>query len=293
MARRVAGTRRSAMNRRRRGALSVIVPWTRRFGLLLFITCFSAWLGSWLLISNGSAKVGNFAHGRLVSMSASMGFKVENVLVEGRKYADGETIKNLIGAEYGAPLFAFNPEITKQNIEKVEWIKSAEVGRRLPDTIYIKLQEHMPLALWQKDKALYLVDEEGQIINTPHLGRFRDLIIVMGEGAPQNAPALLADLNAEPTIAKDVTSAKWTDGRRWDLELKQGITLKLPERDSGLALSRLAKEERETGILAKDITFIDLREPEKIVVRTRPGALQEYSTKNRAQQASLKAGDNI
>ncbi len=291
MARRVTakpGTRRSTMNKRRRGALSVIVPWTKRFGILMLVTTFSAWIAGWVLMGGGS-QLGGFAHEKTVALTSAMGFKVKNVLVEGRKYADGETIKGLIGAAYGAPLFAFNPETTKQNIEKVEWIKTAEVGRRLPDTIYIKLQEHTPLALWQKDQALQLVNEEGGIIATPRLGRFKNLMIVMGEGAPQNTPALLADLQAEPEIAKEVASAKWMDGRRWDLELKEGIVVKLPQGDTGLALSRLAKEQQQSGILAKDITIIDLREPERITVRTRPGAMQEY----KAQQASLKAGDNI
>ena len=276
------------MNKRRRGALSVIVPWTKRFGILLVALFFTAWIGAWLF-AGGSKTVGGFAHDKTVAFTSALGFKVENVLVEGRVYADGETIKNLIGIEYGAPLFALDPKTAKENIEKIEWVKTAEVGRRLPDTVYIKLQEHTPLALWQKDQTLFLVDEEGNVINTPHLGRFRNLMIVMGENAPKNAPALLADLSAEPAIAGETTSAKWTDNRRWDLELKGGVTVKLPEGDTGLALTRLAKEERASGILAKDVTIIDLREPERITVRTRPGAIQEY----KAQQASLKPGDNI
>ncbi len=286
MARRAAGTRRSTMNKRRRGALAVVVPWTKRFGILLVVGICGVMLGAWLLMSGSFSKANGFAHDKIVTATSAMGFNVANVLVEGRKYSDADAIKNLVGVEYGAPIFALHPATAQQNIEKIQWVKHAEVGRRLPDTIYIRIQEHTPLALWQKNGTLHLVDEEGRIIDTPRLGRFRNLMIVMGEGAPQNAPALLDDLNAEPALAENITSAKWMDNRRWDLELKQGITVKLPENDKEVAISKLAREIADSKILEKDITSIDLRDPGRMIVRTRPGAVQEY-------KAALKEGDDI
>ncbi len=281
-----AGTRRSTMNKRRRGALAVVVPWTKRFGILLVVGIFGVWLGAWLLMSGGFAKAGSYSHDKIVTVTSAMGFKVANVLVEGRKYSDADTIKSLVGVEYGAPLFSLDPAAAQENIEKIQWVKRAEVGRRLPDTVYIKIEEHTPMVLWQKDNALHLVDEEGHVIDTSHLGRFKNLMIVMGEGAPAHAPELLEDLQAEPQLQANVTSAKWMDGRRWDLDLKQGITVKLPENDKEVAISRLAREVQDSKILEKDITAIDLREPERMIVRTRPGAVQEY-------KAALKEGDNI
>jgi cell division protein FtsQ len=237
-------------------------------------------------VGEGIAKTANFAHGKIVTATSGMGFKVENVLVEGRKYADAAAIRQLVGVEYGAPLFSFDPSGVRESLEKIEWVKRAEVGRRLPDTIYIRIEEHTPLALWQKDKALHLIDEEGNIINTAQLGRFRNLMIIMGEGAPQNAPDLLTAINSEPALHKNVTSAKWMDGRRWDLDLKQGISVKLPESETRVALTRLAHEIDTNKILEKDITVIDLRNPERMIVRTRPGAVKEY-------KAALKEGDEI
>jgi cell division protein FtsQ len=95
-------------------------------------------------------------------------------------------------------------------------------------------------------------------------------------------------LEAEPEIKNLVEAATWVGDRRWDLTLKNEIIVRLPENEIGLALSRLAKAQEKDKILDKDLNLVDLRETDRITVRTRPGAVQEY-------QASFdsKAGDNI
>jgi cell division protein FtsQ len=284
---RAVGTRRSTMNKRRRGALSVIVPWTRRFGFLLCAGVLGFSLGIWMFMG-GYQSTQAYTHDKMLAITSAMGFKVKNVLVEGRVHANADALKALTGVGYGSPLFSFDPPAVKKDIETLAWVKNAEVGRRFPDTVYIRLQEHTPLALWQKDNTLHLLSEEGKIIGMPHLGRFRELMIVMGEGAPENTPQLFANLRTRPILASHITTAKWMDGRRWDLLLKEGITVRLPEGNTGRALQQLADAQSE-GLFKKDITMIDLREPDRMIVRTRPGAVEEF----KAQQAALVAGDNI
>jgi cell division protein FtsQ len=219
-------------------------------------------------------------------MTAAAGFTVRDILVEGRVYADADTIRQSVEIKAGDPLFAFDPENQKQKLEELQWIKAAHVERRLPDTVYIRLQEHTPLALWQKNRQLHLLNEEGQVIETRKLARFKDLMIVMGEDAPAKAPELMATLRAEPELAGLIASARRVDGRRWDLVTSRNVVIRLPESDLGLSLRRLADAQRADQILNKDITAVDLREADRIVFRTRPGAMEEY----RAQQVSLTAG---
>jgi cell division protein FtsQ len=272
------------MNKRRKGALSIILPWMKRFGIFLLVVTFGIWLGAWLLISGGFQKIHTFTHTEMLAFTTSLGFRVESFQVEGRVHSDAKALKSLVDVEKGAPLFAFNPAKLKTSIEKLEWVKYAVVERRLPGTVYIRLQEHVPLALWQEGGTLKLLNEEGGVINTKRLAPFKDLMIVMGDDAPEHAPDLLADLQAEPALSSRVTSAKWMDGRRWDLLTKEGVTIKLPETDQGLALRKLAEAAEKGKIFDKDITAIDLREPDRMIMRTRPGALQEY----KAGQAEMK-----
>jgi cell division protein FtsQ len=290
MSARSKGTRRQTMNRRRKGVLSVMLPWVRRFGVLLIIVFVVLGASAWLLMSGNVQKAGDAGESFMSRATASVGFKVKDILVEGRVYADALGVRQSIDIKPGEPLFAFDPSKLKTKIEALQWIKSAHVERRLPDTVYVRLEEHSPLALWQKDQTLYLLNEEGVVIETRKLARFKDLMIVIGDDAPAHAPELLANLRAEPDVIGMIATARRIDQRRWDLVTTNDVTIRLPEVDLGLALRRLADAQRADKILQKDITAVDLRESDRMTIRTRPGVLEEY----RARQASLNtAGDDI
>jgi cell division protein FtsQ len=282
----VIGTRKSTLNRRRKGKLAYILPWLRRFGFLLAGLFVLSVGGAWFFMSGASARTAHRIEQAFLNATADMGFSVQNIMLEGRAYADADALRAIINIERGDPLFSFNPSEAQQLLERVEWVKRARVERRFPDTIYINVEEQKPLALWQKDGQLALLDIEGNLITGRNLAPFRDLVIVLGEGAPPHAPALIRDLLADRSLYDRVSSAVWIGNRRWDITMKNGITIKLPENDIGMALDRLVRAQSEGGILDKDLTGIDLREPDRIIVRTRPGALQEY-------KAGLKTGNNI
>lgn len=205
------------------------------------------------------------------------GFRVDNILVDGRFHTDADTLKAMINMEKGDPIFAFRPAEAKAMLEKISWVKSAQVERRLPDTIYIKLTERQPFALWQRNKKLVLIDKEGAVLSDRDLGKFSKLMIVVGNEAPQKAAELLSMLDAEPSIRERVEAATLIAGRRWDLKLKSGADVKLPEKELGLALRRLAVNHEEEALLDKDVLSIDVREEGRITVRTKPGAAQDYN----------------
>ncbi|MEZ5918739.1 MAG: FtsQ-type POTRA domain-containing protein [Alphaproteobacteria bacterium] len=280
------GTRRSALNRRRKGLLAVILPWARRFGFVLGALALLLWGGAWFFLSEADERVAVWGHEKTLGITAGLGFTVKDVLIEGRTYSDPETIKALVNVRKGDPLFAFDPAEAKALIEKISWIRSAHVERRLPGTIYIRVQERKPLALWQKYGKLRLLDGRGEVIVSGDMGRFENLVIVIGDDAPQNAPALLSDLAAEPLLYERTKAAQRVSGRRWDLTLDGDVRIKLPEKDLGLALRRLALAQEEEQLLDKDVTSVDLREADRMIIRTRPGAVREY-------KAGLNPGSDI
>jgi cell division protein FtsQ len=219
---------------------------------------------------------------------ADAGFRVENILVEGRAEVDAEVLRAIINLERGDPIFAFDPAETREMIERLSWVREAHVERRLPNTVYVGLVERTPVALWQHKNKLRVIDAEGVTLTDKLSVNQKSLPIVVGEYANEQAYDLLVMLNAEPGIQKLVEAATWVGDRRWDLALKNDMVVRLPEMDIGLALSRLTQAQEQDKILDKDLSVIDLREKDRITVRTRPGAVQEY-------QASFDSakGDNI
>lgn len=273
------GTRKSAyVNKRRQGFLARVFPWFRRFGIAVAVFVMVAWLGTWFFLSDADTQTSDWVNDKIVNTTASLGFEVENVLIEGRVNTDPEILKAIINVQKGEPLFAFNPKEAKDAIENIIWVDTAHVERRLPNTLYIRLDERKPLALWQKDKKLKLIDQYGDIIPVANLTPFQNLVIVIGENAPQNSEELFQTLVGEPEIFKRIESAGLIADRRWDLIFKNDLRVKLPEQDVAYAFSRLARAQREDKILDKDLMGIDLRDPHRMIVRTRPGASQEYQS---------------
>lgn len=132
------------------------------------------------------------------------------------------------------------------------------------------------MALWQRNKQLSLIDTHGVILTDKNLGDFKDYIVVVGADVPERAPDFMKLLAAEPEILNKIEAAKSISGRRWDITLKSGAVVKLPENEIPLALRRLAKMQEEENIMDKDISVIDVREMTRITVRTKPGAVHEY-----------------
>ncbi len=219
----------------------------------------------------------NSIQNAMLESTADAGFAVKNIMVDGRHHTDVATLKAMLNLEKGDPIFALKPREAKAMIEKLSWVKSAHVERRLPDTIYIKLEERTPLALWQRNKRLSVVDAEGVVLTDQNLNEFKNLTIVIGDEAPKHAAELLSMLAAEPAIEERVEAATLISGRRWDLKLKSGADVKLPEEEMGLALRKLAINHEEENILDKDVLSIDVREEGRITVRTKPGAASDFN----------------
>lgn len=268
------GTRKKTI--RRRGRHEAFKLRLRRAAVIGACAIFAIWLGSWVYLSGSITKAGQWGKNQMLDASVSAGFAVDNILVEGRVHADAEVLKALINVQKGDPLFSFDPVEAQGLIERISWVRAAHVERRLPDTLYIRLEERKPLALHQQKKTLRVLDEKGEAIATDNVARFKDLIVVLGEGAPEKAPGFIAHLSAEPALFVRVRSAKFIDKRRWDVTLDSNVKVKLPEEDLGLALRRLALVQEDDGLLDKDLKSIDLREPDKIVVRTKPGKVHSY-----------------
>lgn len=266
----------SRILKKRGNSAERILLWGKRFGLTIGVFIFVGWLGSWFFMSGASARLANFAHHKILEITADKGFKVANIMVEGRYYTDVDTLRAVLNIEKNDPLFLFEPEAAREMLEKLSWVKTAKVERRLPDTIYVKLKERTPMALWQRNQRLSLIDTEGMVLTDNKLGAFKNYIVLVGDDVPQRAPEFLKLLASEPEILDKVEAAKSISGRRWDITLKSGAIVKLPEEGIALALTRLSKMQEEENIMDINISVIDVRELERITIRTKPGAVREY-----------------
>ena len=74
-----------------------------------------------------------------------------------------------------------------------------------------------------------------------------------------HAAAILDALKTEPELYADVWAIHRISDRRWNVHLRTGLEVKLPEMDAALAWSKLAVLDRDTQIMKRDLSMIDLR----------------------------------
>jgi cell division protein FtsQ len=202
--------------------------------------------------------------------TARLGLRIEEVLVEGRARTESEEILARLGLETGRPILAVDPEAARAALEALPWVRSATVERQLPGTVYIRLTEREPLALWQDQGVIQVIDRDGMVIAGVEARRFAHLPLVVGPDAPAHAATLIAVMNSEPELRQRVTAAVRVGGRRWNIQIEGRIDVRLPEADAAAAWAQLARIERQQGLLSRDVIVIDLRLPDRLVVRTDP-----------------------
>lgn len=116
-------------------------------------------------------------------ITANLGFIVKDVTVEGQKYTSNDKISKLLKIKPGTPIFSISLQDIKRRLEAIEWIKYVIVERNLPNAIHISVVERTPIALGQKDRKLYIIDDEGAIINEKDIKDHLHLPIIIGDGA--------------------------------------------------------------------------------------------------------------
>jgi cell division protein FtsQ len=216
---------------------------------------------------------------RVLEVTASLGLVVDNIEVSGRTTTETATIMAALAADRGTPILAVSPEQAKRQLEALPWVRSAAIERRLPDTLFVRLVERRPLAVWQHQGKQELIDHDGEVIAVKDLGRFSKLPTVVGNDAAHHAAALLDMLAREPELASRVTAAIRVDGRRWNLRIDNSIDVLLPEEDPAEAWSRLAALERTDAVLNREIQTVDLRLPDRLVLRVNNPAPVEAAPK--------------
>ena len=253
-----------------------------RGGLARGFFRFGLWIGALFLLSGGvyggaqltGSQVAQSALqsvvDTMVEATGLLGLTVSDVTVEGRETTAGETILAALAARPGTPILAVSPKRAKQQLETLPWVRTAVIERRLPGTLYVRLVERKPLALWQHGGKIALIDRVGAVIPVARLDRFAKLPMVVGEGAASHAAEFLDMLASEPDLAVRVTAAIRVGNRRWNLRIDNAIDVLLPADETAEAWARLARLERSAALVQRDVQTIDIRLPDRLVLRVSP-----------------------
>jgi cell division protein FtsQ len=220
-------------------------------------------LGVWTTTSGLVAAAEGALAKRVLAVTAEAGLTVRQVYVDGRVRTGLDELRARLGVKAGDPILGVDTEAARARLEQLRWVDHASVVRMLPESLFIRLIERQPLALWQQGGQFAVIDRTGAVIergldaNLPVA--YRRLRVLVGADAPQHAEALFAMLSTEPALFERVVAATWVGDRRWDLHLDNQVDVMLPEEDPQTAWRLLAAKARDEALLERAIKVVDLR----------------------------------
>lgn len=216
---------------------------------------------------------------RVGNATAALGLRVDTIVIEGRANTPEPLLRAALGISKGDPILGFSLDAARRNVEKLSWVDQATIERRLPDTVVVQLVERRPFAIWQNQGRFVLIDRDGQTVTNEDVAQFRQLPLVVGTGAPGAATPLIDALTAHPGLMARMVAAVRVGERRWNLQLRGGMSVLLPEGHEAEAIDRLMALQQDHALLDRPLEVVDLRLPDRLVLRPRAEPAADLATK--------------
>jgi cell division protein FtsQ len=214
-----------------------------------------------------TSRLADTADGLFANDFAGLGFRVASVQLQGASPAAELEVRKAAAIAPGVPILDLDLDAIRARVERVGWVERARVMRLLPDTVLIDVDQRPLAAIWQVDRHRFVVGSGGQIMSRIEPKNFPTLPSIIGPGANVGFEAVLKEISRHPRLAARMAWLRRVDGRRWDVMLRDGAVVLLPETGEGAALSRLDSLDRTARVLDLGLARIDLRNQHFTVIR--------------------------
>ena len=225
------------------------------------------------------------------AIANSAGFRITAVAINGRKQLTQDEVLAIGGVNGRSSLLFLDAAVVRDKLKANPWIREATVLKLYPGQLQIDIVERSAFALWQQDGRLSVISDDGAVLESYVSRRFLSLPLVVGKGAETRARDFLALLARYPQVRAATKAAVFVGERRWNLRLKDGLDIRLPENDVGNALAALSKLDKEDRLFSRDIIAIDMRLADRLTVQLSEDAAKAREELFKDKKSKKKAGD--
>ena len=219
------------------------------------------------------------------------GFRIASVALTGQAHLSREEILANAGVTGRASLLFFDVDDARIRLLTNPWIAEATVQKLLPDRLAITVVERAPFALWQKDGRVSVIAADGTVLDPYVARRYAGLPLVVGAGAETRAKDFLVLLEGHPELRANVRASVLVAERRWNLRLKNGIDVRLPEFEVAHALDQYVALDHDGKLSGRDVNAIDLRLSDRIAVRLSDAAAEKRDDAIKKKTPKPKGGN--
>jgi cell division protein FtsQ len=219
-------------------------------------------------------------------LGRSLGLGVAVVTVSGATHMSESRILAIAGIDASRSLPFFDVADAKARLEADPLISRASVRKLYPNQVVIEIVERTPYAVWQRDGDVSAIAADGAPIDGDVDDRYAGLPFVVGEGANAHVREYVGLLDAMDELKPRVEAGVFVGQRRWNLRLKSGVDVKLPEDNPQAAIAQLLTLQRQSRILEKDAMAFDFRVPGRVFVRLTDDAAAAWAEGHTAKKGA-------
>jgi cell division protein FtsQ len=201
-------------------------------------------------------------------------FMVNLLAIDGASPALADAVRAKLALPLPQSALALDLNAIRITTESFDAVGRAVVRLGAGHEVQVTITERQPAWVWRTQAGLILLDDTGhRIAGLAQRADRADLPLIAGEGAEQSIPEAKALLQAASPLSSRIRGLVRVGARRWDMVLDRNQRILLPAEAPVAAVETLIALNRAESLLARDLVVVDLRNPQRPVLRLAPTAL--------------------
>jgi len=199
-------------------------------------------------------------------------FPIKHIAFIGNKHMTDDELRAFAGVRLNESLLAVSGKGVSKQLLKSPWVKAVSLRREFPDTISITIEETEPFALLDKDGHLFLIDEQGKLLEELKDNSVPFLPVIAGDPFKEKegfSEALnLVKLMNTKGFSSERDRIEVIAHKPHELSVRVDETVvKIGTGGYEEKIERLSQLEEEIKKMGVSVDYIDLRFADKAIVK--------------------------
>jgi len=195
-------------------------------------------------------------------------FMLSALSIQGSSDSLNAEIREILGLNFPISSFDLDLADLRNRVLSLPPVETAEVRLEGGSILHVKVKEKIPALLLKDDTGIHVLNKNGDYIRPLLSTEYGSkLPVITGEGAQKAAAEAFILFSALYDKLDEVRGLVLVGGRRWNMVLKSGQVIMLPEKKSEQAVQKILILDKAEKILSRDIAVFDFRLPYRITLR--------------------------
>ena len=195
-------------------------------------------------------------------------FMLSALSIQGSSDSLNAEIREILGLNFPISSFDLDLADLRNRVLSLPPVETAEVRLEGSSILHVKVKEKVPALLLKDDTGIHVLNKNGDYIRPLLSTEYGSkLPVITGEGAQKAAAEAFILFSALNDKLDEVRGLVLVGGRRWNIVLKSGQVIMLPEKKSEQTVQKILILDKAEKILSRDIAVFDFRLPYRITLR--------------------------